>query len=129
MGQDPVWTDDRDLTGNLDPASQEAVTWFATMHADEVAAADRVAFRAWLRRDQRHRSAYADVEQMWAGASELPSVKHGAGAAIGHLARAPSAWQGDCRRGGWQRVDGLSPAPICDHRDRHRRAADGDARR
>lgn len=75
MGPDPVWTDDKDFAENLDPVSQEAVTWFATMHADEVTAADRVAFRAWLRRDERHRTAYADVERMWAGASELPVVK------------------------------------------------------
>lgn len=75
MGQDPVWTDDKDFSGDLGPISQEAVSWFATMHADEVTTADRVAFRAWLRRDERHRTAYAEVERIWSGASELPIVK------------------------------------------------------
>lgn len=75
MGTDPNWTDDEDFGCNLDPVSQEAVTWFATMHADQVAPADQVAFRAWLRRDERHRAAYAEVERLWSGASELPIVR------------------------------------------------------
>ena len=56
MGPDPSWTDDNDFGGSLDPISQEAVTWFATVHADEVTKANQVAFRAWLRRDERHRA-------------------------------------------------------------------------
>lgn len=75
MGQDPGWADDQDFGGDLDPISQAAVTWFATMHADEVSAAHRAAFRAWLRQDPRHQAAYADVERTWSGASELPIVK------------------------------------------------------
>jgi transmembrane sensor len=75
MGPDPSWTDDNDFGGNLDPISQEAVTWFATVHADEVTKANQVAFRAWLRRDERHRAAYAEVERLWSGAAELPIVK------------------------------------------------------
>jgi transmembrane sensor len=75
MGHDPGWTDDKDFGRDLDPISQEALTWFATMHADEVTTADRVAFRAWLRRDTRHRSAYAEIERLWSGASQLPVVK------------------------------------------------------
>jgi transmembrane sensor len=75
MGPDPNWTDDNDFGGKLDPISQEAVTWFATLHADEVTRADQVAFRAWLRRDERHRAAYAEVERLWSGAAELPIVK------------------------------------------------------
>ncbi len=75
MGADPDWTDDEDFGGNLDPISREAVTWFATLHADEVTKADQAAFRAWLRRDQRHRAAYAEVERLWSGASQLPMAK------------------------------------------------------
>jgi transmembrane sensor len=75
MGTDPNWTDDNDFGKDLDPISQEAVTWFAILHADDVTKADRSAFRAWLRQDERHRAAYAEVEGLWSGASELPIVK------------------------------------------------------
>ncbi len=75
MVADPDWSDDEDFGGNLDPISREAVTWFATMHADQVAKSDQLAFRAWLRRDERHRVAYADIERLWSGASELPVVE------------------------------------------------------
>ena len=75
MGHNPDWSDDRDFGSDLDPISQEAVTWFAVMNADAVSAADRAAFRAWLRRDVRHQAAYADIERMWSGASHLPFVK------------------------------------------------------
>jgi transmembrane sensor len=71
----PSWTDDGEFGRDLDPVSQEAIAWFAMMRADEVAASDRAAFRAWLRRDQRHEAAYRDVERLWSGASELPIVK------------------------------------------------------
>jgi transmembrane sensor len=74
-GPDPNWTDDNDFGGDLDPISREAVTWFAAMHADEVTKADQIAFRAWLRRDDRHRTAYSEVERLWSGVSELPMVK------------------------------------------------------
>ncbi|GAB1715841.1 MAG: iron dicitrate transporter FecR [Nitrobacter sp.] len=75
MGPDPNWTDDNDFGADLDPISREAVTWFAAMHADDVPKADQIAFRAWLRRDDRHRAVYKQVERLWSGASELPIVK------------------------------------------------------
>lgn len=73
MGDHPEWSDEPGK--DLDPVSREAVTWFAAMHADDVAASTRSAFRAWLRRDVRHQTAYADVERIWSAASELPAVK------------------------------------------------------
>lgn len=75
MGDHPEWTDDHEPGKDLDPISREAVTWFAAMQADEVAASTRSAFRAWLRRDVRHQAAYTDVERMWSGVSDLPAVK------------------------------------------------------
>lgn len=75
MGTDPNWTDDNDFGKDLDPISREAVTWFATLHADDVTKADRSAFRAWLRQDERHRAAFEEVQRLWSGASELPIVK------------------------------------------------------
>lgn len=73
VGDHPEWSDEPGK--DLDPVSREAVTWFAAMHADDVAASTRSAFRAWLRRDVRHQTAYADVERIWSAASELPAVK------------------------------------------------------
>ncbi len=87
MGNNPEWIDDDELDKDLDPISREAVTWFAAMHADEVAASTRAAFRAWLRRDVRHQTAYADVERMWSGASELPLVKAHRRASRIHMTR------------------------------------------
>lgn len=73
MGDHSEWTDEPGK--NLDPVSREAVTWFAAMHADDVTASTRSAFRAWLRRDARHQTAYADIERIWSAASDLPAVK------------------------------------------------------
>lgn len=67
------WTDEPGK--DLDPVSREAVTWFAAMHADEVTASTRSAFRAWLRRDVRHQAAYADIERIWSAVPDLPAVK------------------------------------------------------
>lgn len=73
MGDYSEWSDEPGK--DLDPVSREAVTWFAAMHADEVTSSTRSAFRAWLRRDARHQTAYADIERIWSAASELPAVK------------------------------------------------------
>lgn len=73
MGDHSEWTDEPGK--DLDPVSREAVTWFAAMHADDVTASTRSAFRAWLRRDVRHQAAYADIERIWSAASDLPAVK------------------------------------------------------
>lgn len=73
MNDYPEWTDEP--VKDLDPVSREAVTWFAAMHADEVTASTRSAFRAWLRRDARHRTAYAEIERIWSAAPDLPAVR------------------------------------------------------
>ena len=73
LGDHSEWTDEPGK--DLDPVSREAVTWFAAMHADDVTASTRSAFRAWLRRDVRHQAAYADIERIWSAASDLPAVK------------------------------------------------------
>lgn len=73
VGNHSEWTDEPGK--DLDPVSREAVTWFAAMHADDVTASTRSAFRAWLRRDIRHQTAYADIERIWSAASDLPTVK------------------------------------------------------
>lgn len=73
VGDHSEWTDEPGK--DLDSVSREAVTWFAAMHADEVTASTRSAFRAWLRRDVRHQAAYADIERIWSAASDLPAVK------------------------------------------------------
>jgi len=65
---------DKDFAQNLDPVMREAVAWFGITHGDTVSAADQAAFRAWMRRDPAHPTAYAEVEQLWAGAAGLPAV-------------------------------------------------------
>jgi len=74
MVRNPGWTDE-EIAGDLDPIAQEAVIWFATMHADELTPADREAFQTWMSRDARHRAAYADVERLMSGVAELPAAK------------------------------------------------------
>lgn len=74
MGHLPEW-DESGSSQNLDPTAREAVAWFAAIHADHVAEQTRSEFRAWLRRDTRHQAAYADIERIWSGVSELPGVK------------------------------------------------------
>lgn len=73
VGDHSEWTDEPGK--DLDSVSREAVTWFAAMHADEVTASTRSAFRAWLRRDVRHQAAYADIERIWSAASDWPAVR------------------------------------------------------
>lgn len=73
LGDHSEWTDEPGK--DLDPVSREAVRWFAAMHADDVTVSTRSAFRAWLRRDVRHQTAYADIERIWSAASDLPTVK------------------------------------------------------
>lgn len=70
----PDWGDE-DFAQNLDPVMREAIAWFGIIHGDAVSAADQAAFRAWMRRDPAHPGAYAEVEQLWAGAAGLPAVK------------------------------------------------------
>ncbi|WP_213774023.1 FecR domain-containing protein [Bradyrhizobium sp. dw_78] len=74
MGPNSDWTGNQDLD-DLDPIAREAVAWFALMHADQVANADRASFRAWMRRDPSHRAAYEEVERLWAGVTDLPVAK------------------------------------------------------
>ncbi len=85
-GAEPDWLGG-DLDKDLDPAAREAILWFNLLHADAVTAADKAAFRAWLRRDPGHASAYAEIERLWAGMHDLPQVKKRRRAAHLHLTR------------------------------------------
>lgn len=95
----PSWFDDR-LEDGVEPAMREAITWFNLLRADTVTKEDRVAFRAWLRRDPAHGEAFQQVEALWNGLSGLPEAQRrrrsitrrnfGKGALV--LALAGGAW-------------------------------------
>ncbi len=75
MGEGPAWTDEEDFGTDVDPIARDAANWFATMQTGSVTGEQRVAFRAWLRRDTRHKPAYSAIERIWSGAAELPVAR------------------------------------------------------
>jgi transmembrane sensor len=95
----PNWFDEH-LEEGVEPAVREAITWFNLLRSDAVAKEDRVAFRAWLRRDPAHADAFRQVEALWNGLSGLPEARRrrrsvtrrnfGKGALV--LALAGSTW-------------------------------------
>ncbi|MFT4118238.1 FecR family protein [Bradyrhizobium sp.] len=72
--QKPSWFDPR-LEDRADPPTREAVVWFNLLRSERVSERDRVAFRAWLRRDAAHPVAFQEVESLWSGLSDLPEVR------------------------------------------------------
>lgn len=59
--------------GNLpdERIQKEAAAWFARLRGDEVSAAERAAFAAWLDADVRHRREYETFEQLWDASARL----------------------------------------------------------
>ncbi|HEY3658786.1 MAG TPA: FecR domain-containing protein [Steroidobacteraceae bacterium] len=54
---------------------EEAAVWAWRMDSDTVSAADRQAYRSWLRRDARHRRASEELSRVWAALDGLAEAK------------------------------------------------------
>lgn len=59
---------------NSELISDEAITWFARLRADDVSNADRENFTNWLRCDREHQHAFIEILSLWEDLAVVKSL-------------------------------------------------------
>lgn len=54
--------------------SEEAITWFARLRADDVSIEDRENFAGWMRSERLHQQAFIEVLSLWEGLAVIRSL-------------------------------------------------------
>lgn len=57
-----------------DQLADEAIAWFARLRADDVSAADRQRFFAWLKRGSAQQTAFVEILELWEGVAVVSSM-------------------------------------------------------